>query len=189
MIARLHEAPTPPPSYETRNWRAYNGALERRGLLTLWFDPEMMWQAQPTGKYGRQPAHSNAAIHAFLTMKVLFRVALRQTTGFVESLPRLSGLRWLVPEFSTFSRRQKSLAMIILYRSSQGPLRLLVPSLGLQANCPNCPNCSTRSRPTNRSAASPRTAPMTPASVTMLSPDRGVHAVIPPRKSAKSLKA
>lgn len=44
-------------------------------------------------------------------MKVLFGMALRQSTGFVESLLRLSGLDWSVPDFSTLSRRQKSLAV------------------------------------------------------------------------------
>jgi len=34
-------------------------------------------------------------------MKVLFGMALRQTTGFVESLLRLIGLDWDVPGFST----------------------------------------------------------------------------------------
>ena len=31
-------------------------------------------------------------------------MALRQTTGFVESLLRLIGLNWTVPDFSTLSR-------------------------------------------------------------------------------------
>ena len=44
-------------------------------------------------------------------MKVLFGMALWQTTGFVESLLRLSGLDWSVPDFSTLSRRQNSLAV------------------------------------------------------------------------------
>ena len=30
-------------------------ARRRRGSLTVWFDPEMIWQAAPTGKRGRQP--------------------------------------------------------------------------------------------------------------------------------------
>jgi len=33
-------------------------------------------------------------------------MALRQTTGFVESLLQLVGLDWTVPDFSTLSRRQ-----------------------------------------------------------------------------------
>ena len=75
-----------PPTYRTRNWRAYNEALKRRGSLTIWYDPEMSWEAAPPGKRGCQRAYSDAAIQMCLSMKVLFGVALRQTTGFVESL-------------------------------------------------------------------------------------------------------
>jgi hypothetical protein len=90
-----------PPAYKTRNWPAYNEALKRRGSLTIWFDPAMTWEATPTGKRGRQPDYSDAAIQACLRMKVLFGMALRQTTGFVESLLRLSGIDWVVPNFSS----------------------------------------------------------------------------------------
>ncbi len=95
-----------PPAYKTRNWPSYNEALKRRGSLTIWFDPAMTWEAAPTGKRGRQPDYSDAAIQTCLTMKVLFGMALRQTTGFVESLLCLIGLDWAVPDFSTLSRRQ-----------------------------------------------------------------------------------
>lgn len=57
-----------------------------------------------------------------------FGMALRQTTGFVESLLRLAGLGWTVPDFSTLSRRQKTLAVNIPYRGSKGPLNLLIDS-------------------------------------------------------------
>ena len=33
------------PAYKTRNWPAYNEALKRRGSLTIWFDPDMIWEA------------------------------------------------------------------------------------------------------------------------------------------------
>ncbi|MGF6862903.1 hypothetical protein ABIE69_003494 [Rhodobacteraceae bacterium MBR-64] len=79
-----------PPAYKTRNWPDYNAALKRRGSLTIWFDPAMTWDAAPTGKRGRQPDYSDAAIQTCLTMKVLFGMALRQTTGFVE-------MEWLPP--------------------------------------------------------------------------------------------
>ena len=97
-----------PPGYKTRNWPSYNAALKRRGSLTIWFDPAMTWGAAPTGKRGRQPDYSDAAIQTCLTMKVLFDMALRQTTGFVESLPGLIGPDWAVPDYSTLSRRQKT---------------------------------------------------------------------------------
>jgi hypothetical protein len=121
-----------PPTYKIKNWRAYNEALKRRGSLTIWFDPEMTWEARPTGKRGRQPTYSDAAIQTCLTMKVLYGMALRQTTGFVESLLQLSGLDWSVPDFSTLSRRQKSLAVNIPYRGSEGPLHLLIDSTGIK---------------------------------------------------------
>jgi hypothetical protein len=121
-----------PPTYKTRNWPAYNEALKRRGSLTIWFDPAMTWEAAPTGKRGRQPDYSDAAIQTCLTMKVLFGMALRQTTGFVESLLRLIGLDWAVPDFSTLSRRQKTLKVNIPYRGSDGPLHLLVDSTGIK---------------------------------------------------------
>jgi len=104
MVAGFHEQ-TDTPTYRTRNWPAYNEALKRQGSLTIWFDPEMSWDAVPTGRRGRQQTYSDTAIQTCLTMKVLFGMALRQTTGFVESLLRLVGLDWTVPDFSTLSRR------------------------------------------------------------------------------------
>ena len=122
-----------PPSYKTKNWPAYNEALKQRGSLTIWFDPDMAWVPPPTGKRGRQPQYSDAAIQTCLTMKVLFGMALRQTTGFVESLLRLVGLDWTVPDFSTLSRRQKTLAVNIPYRGSKGLLHLLIDNEALSA--------------------------------------------------------
>ena len=47
-------------------------------------------------------------------------MALRQTTGFVESLLRLIDLDWAVPNFSTLSRRQKTLKVNIPFRGTAG---------------------------------------------------------------------
>ena len=108
-----------PPTCKTRNRPTFNAALKRRGSLTIWFDPAMIWEAALTGKRGRQLDCSDAAIRTCLTMKVLFGLALRQTTGFVESLLRLIDLDWAVPNFSTLSRRQTALKVNIPYRGSQ----------------------------------------------------------------------
>ena len=121
-----------PLTYKTRNWPAYSEALKRRGSLTIWLDPAMTWDATPTGKRRRQPVYGDAAIQTCLTMKVLFGMALRQTTGFVESLLSLIGLDWAVPDFNTLSRRQKTLKVNIPYRGSDGPLHLLVDSTGIK---------------------------------------------------------
>ena len=92
----------------------------------------MTWEGLPTGRRGRQPGYSDAAIQTCLTLKVLLGFALRQTTGFVESLLRLVGFAWSVPDFSTLSRRQKSLRVDIPYRGSDGPLHLLIDSTGIK---------------------------------------------------------
>ena len=119
-------------SYKTLNWPAYNEALKRRGSLTIWFDPCMAWAAKSTGKRGRQPVYSDAAVQTRLTMKVLFGMALSQSIGFVESLLCLIGLDWDVPDFSTLSRSQKTLSVNIPHRGSQGRLHLLIDSTGIK---------------------------------------------------------
>ena len=122
-----------PTKYRTTNWASYNDALKQRGSLSIWFDPEMTWHAVPTGKRGRQPEFSDAAIQVCLTMKVLFGMPLRQATGFVESLLRLAGLVWKVPDFSTLCRRQKTLNVSFPYRGGTGPLHLLIDATGIKA--------------------------------------------------------
>ncbi|WP_370207924.1 IS5 family transposase [Pararhodobacter marinus] len=122
----------PKTTYKTTNWQNYNQALRQRGSLTVWFDPSMHWEAIPSGRRGRQQAYSDAAIQACLTLKTLLRLPLRQATGFVASLLELSGLGWSVPDFSTLSRRQKTLNVTIPYRGSKGPLHLLVDSTGIK---------------------------------------------------------
>ena len=118
--------------YKTTNWHSYNQALRQRGSLTVWFDPSMHWEAIPSGRRGRQQAYSDAAIQACLTLKTLLGLPLRRATGFVASLLELSGLGWSVPDFSTLSRRQKTLNVTIPYRGSKGPLHLLVDSTGIK---------------------------------------------------------
>ena len=86
-----------PTTYKTRNWAEYNFSLKRRGSLSIWFDPEMDWEATSSGRRGRKQTYSAAAIQACLTLKVLFGLPLRQTTGFVESLLKLVGLDLVCP--------------------------------------------------------------------------------------------
>jgi len=122
-----------PTRCRTLNWSAYNASLRERDSLRVWFDPSAPWYVAPSGKRGAQPIYSDAAVQACLTVKVLFGLPLRQTTGFVASLLRLAGLDWSVPDFSTLCRRQKTLAVQLPYRGSGGPLHLLVDSTGIKA--------------------------------------------------------
>jgi len=37
-----------PTTYKTKNWSGYNRALKQRGSLSIWFDAEMAWYAEPS---------------------------------------------------------------------------------------------------------------------------------------------
>jgi len=43
----------------------------------------MAWVAKPTGKPGRQPVYSDAAVQTCLTMKVLFGIPVTKLVGEV----------------------------------------------------------------------------------------------------------
>ena len=120
------------PRYRTTNWKQYNAALKARGSLTVWLDKRMTWFAAASGKRGRSPKFSDAAVQFCLTLKNLFGLALRQATGLAESVLQLSGLNWPTPDFSTLSRRQQTLNVQIPYIRSQARLHLLVDSTGIK---------------------------------------------------------
>ena len=125
--------PKPTPTrYRTTNWSAYNAALRKRGEMLIWFDNDMTWLAPHDGRAGRPPVFSDAAIQFCLSIKVLFRLPLRQTAGMVVGLLQQAGLDWPVPDASTLCRRQKTLAVQIPYRRAGGPLNLLVDSTGIK---------------------------------------------------------
>lgn len=83
-------------------------SLQKRGSLLIWLDKDRSWLAS----HGGRPAvFSDTAIQFCLTIKVLFKLPLRQTTGMVASLLEMAGLDWAVPDYSTLCRRQKTLTV------------------------------------------------------------------------------
>ncbi|WP_172329873.1 IS5 family transposase [Mangrovicoccus sp. HB161399] len=121
-----------PARYRTTNWKSCNAALKRRGSLLVWLDKDMAWLAPKAGTPGRPPVFSDAAIQFCLMVKVLFGLPLRQTTGMVASILEMAGLDWPVPDFSTLSRRQKTIAVQLSSRRAPGPLNLLMDSTGIK---------------------------------------------------------
>ena len=99
----------------------------------MWLSPDLAWHAaEGTGRRGRPPTFSDAAIQAVLTLKVLYQLPLRAAQGMAGSLIRLAGLDWRVLHYSTLSRRQKNLTVVIPYRPRGGPLHLVIGSTGLK---------------------------------------------------------
>jgi hypothetical protein len=130
--ARRHHIPK--QRHRVTNWAEYDASLRQRGSLTVWFSTEAIaaWQAEPRTTRGGQAHYSALAIRTALTLRAVFRLALRQTEGLIGSVLRLLGLDLAVPDHSTLSRRAETLEIPKPCPSSGGPLHLLVDSTGLR---------------------------------------------------------
>lgn len=128
----MTEVKKKPRRYRTTNWAAYNQALKHRGSLTMWVDTSLQWMPEPSGKRGRQRQFSDAAIQFCLTMKTLFALPLRQSTGFVQSILKLAGLSWKVPNYSTVCRRANDLQVVLSYKPKACALDILIDSTGMK---------------------------------------------------------
>ena len=83
--ARRHDLPK--QRHEVTNWREYDASLRQRGSLTVWFSEEAVaaWKAALRTTRGGQPHYSALAIATALTLRAVFRLALRQTEGLIAS--------------------------------------------------------------------------------------------------------
>ena len=122
--------------YKVVNWREYNEALKQRGSLTVWFsdDFEESWLANKDVKprRGRPFLYSEVCIQLILTLRHLFKLALRQVIGFVGSLFSLLKKSLPIPEFSRVSKRCfQSLSRITLPPIKE-PTHLVIDSTGLK---------------------------------------------------------
>jgi hypothetical protein len=126
------------PKRRVTNWSEYNEALRQRGSLTVWFTDDAIaaWKAVPRTTPGGQPYYSHLAITTALTLRAVFRLALRQTEGLIGSILQLLGLDLPVPDYSTLSRRAQSLELPLQPRATGGAIHLLVDSSGLKLGGP-----------------------------------------------------
>ena len=89
------------------------------------------WRAEPRTTRGGQPRYSALAIKTALTLRAVFRLALRQTEGLIGSILALLGLDLAAPDHSTLSRRAEMLE-VPRPQSGTEPMHLLVDSTGLR---------------------------------------------------------
>src|SRR3954447_1112035 len=123
------------------NWAEYDAALRQRGSLTVWFTEAAIaaWEAEPRTTPGGQPQYSSLAITTALTLKAVFRLALRQTEGLIGSIIRLLDLDLSVPDHTTLSRWAETLEVPRPRLDSDAePVHLLVDSTGLKLCGPGC---------------------------------------------------
>ncbi len=128
---RRHKIPR--QRHRVTNWPAYEAGLRARGSLTVWFTAEAIaaWRAGPRTGRGGQPRYSVLAITTALTLRAVFRLALRRTEGLVGSILQLLGLDLAVPDHTTLSRRAETLE-VARPRRERAPVHLLVDGTGLR---------------------------------------------------------
>ena len=116
------------------NWREYDASLRNRGSLTVWFTPDAIagWKAQPRATPGGQRHYSDLAIETALTLRAVFRLALRQSEGLIASIMELLEIDLPVPDHTTLSRRACGLTIGKSARTGSGELHLIVDSTGLK---------------------------------------------------------
>lgn len=68
---------------------------------------------EKSGQRGASRIYSDIAIAMFETVKLVYRLAGRQTQGFLESVFSLMGLELSVPDHSSVSRRKRHLEVAL----------------------------------------------------------------------------
>ena len=123
----------PKQRHRATNSAAYDAALRQRGSLTVGFTDTAIaaWKAELRTTRGGQQHYSGLAIATALTLRAVFRLALRQTEGPIGSIFALLGLDLAVPDHTTLSRRADNLD-VVRPRPGSGPVHLLVDSTGLK---------------------------------------------------------
>ena len=121
--------------YRIENWSEYSHSLVNRGKITIWFSEDSInnWHPITDKKVrGGQEKFSSAAIQACLTIRHVFKLAYRQTEGFISSIIELLGSDIKSPNYSTMSRRAIDLCVVSELKNKTGDIDILVDSTGLK---------------------------------------------------------
>ena len=131
MKSRVH--PKYKTKYRVTNWAEYDQALVQRGNITFWITPDAIkaWTAKPSGSRGAPRKYTDLAIETALTLRLVFRLPLRQAEGFLRSLFDLMSLSFESPDHTTLSRRSTGLDVKLSAMDSKKPTHLIVDSTGL----------------------------------------------------------
>ncbi len=131
MNSRVH--PKYKTLYRVTNWADYDRALVQRGDITMWISPEAIkaWTAKPSGRRGAPQKYSDFAIETALTLRLVFRLPLRQAEGFLRSLLNLMDLTLEAPDHTTLSRQSQGVDVDLELVGSKKPIHLILDSTGL----------------------------------------------------------
>jgi hypothetical protein len=83
------------------------------------------------GRRGDQRKFSDHAIETVLTLRLIFKLPLRQAEGFLRSVLALMDVDLEAPDHTTLSRRSQSLNVDLHRVAGDGPIHLMVDSTGI----------------------------------------------------------
>ena len=121
--------------YKVTNWSKYTGALRLRGDITLWSTDDAIAHWHPKkipGERGRPQEFSNFATEYCLMLRQVYKLPLRQTQGFLDSLVKLMNLDMSAPDYSNTSRRSVSLKLQNLMKTIEVGSHIIIDSTGLK---------------------------------------------------------
>ena len=119
------------------NWPEYNNILRNRGRIDFMISKNLGegWYEQNNNdkKRGGQRRYSDQAILVCLQIRYLFKLKLRQSQGFINWIFGISGLQITCPDYTTLSRRGKSLDLESLLGDSDKEFNhVSIDSTGIQ---------------------------------------------------------
>lgn len=121
--------------YRVCNWSHYNKSLINRGSITFWIDEKSIdeWYGNKssTKARGRPQKYSDTAILTVLLLKQVYRLPLRASQGFAQSIFNLMKIDLDVPCYTRVCRRQETVKLPKL-PSLTGGIHLVVDSSGLK---------------------------------------------------------
>lgn len=128
--------------YKLKNWADYTLSLKNRGDIFVWIDKDadLGWIYSGMRRPGGKIIYSDKAIEMILKIRSVYHQPLRQTQGMVEGIFRFIGLDITVPDYTTVSRRAKTLKLNVeRFQTGVGslsnpdePVYMIIDSTGLK---------------------------------------------------------
>ena len=117
--------------YEVEGSTEVQDEIPRRELAGIRPSAGPARRPSPSGQPGGQQRFSDLAISTTLTLRLVFRLPLRQAEGFVRSVLASMDVDLEAPDHTTLSRQSRYLAVGLHRVPVKGPIHLLVDSTGL----------------------------------------------------------
>lgn len=99
----------PKQKYKLKNWSQYTNSLKNRGRIDLWLDKEAIdnWyeEDQENIGTGAPKQYTDFSIIICHEIRQVYRLPLRQSEGFINSIFEIMGLDIKCPQYSVLSKR------------------------------------------------------------------------------------